>query len=224
MTNPVKSFGENLIKLGEKLVGEANTELTIEEKENTHDVKLAEGVTEEGVRFISEDESWTVGSEVFVEVDGETVLAPIGEHVLTDGSVIVVEVEGIISEYRATEEVKEEVTEDVEVEEKVEQEKEAVNPKSVIDRTEREIKFENEVESLKAEISELKSNTEALTESVTNTLAELTKNITELAAPADSITLNAEVKETVKREPVDLSAMNTEEKINHFNKQFNTFK
>ena len=222
MTNPVKSFGENLIKLGEKLVGEANTELTKEEKENTHNVKLAEGVTEEGVRVYSEDESWTVGSEVFVEVDGERVLAPIGEHVLADGSVLVVEVEGIISEYRETEEVKEDV--DVEVEEKVEQEKEAVNPKSVIDRTEREIKFENEVESLKAEISELKSNTEALTESVTNTLAELTKNITELAAPADSITLNAEAKETVKKEPVDLSAMNTQEKIVHFNKQFNTFK
>lgn len=220
MTNPVKSFGENLIKLGEKLVGEANTELTKEEKENTHNVKLAEGVTEEGVRVYSEDESWKVGSEVFVEVDGERVLAPIGEHVLADGSVLVVEVEGILSEYRETEEVKE----DVDVEEKVEQEKEAVNPKSVIDRTEREIKFENEVESLKAEISELKSNTEALTESVTNTLAELTKNITELAAPADSITLNAEVKETVNKEPVDLSAMNTQEKIVHFNKQFNTFK
>lgn len=222
MTNPVKSFGENLIKLGEKLVGEANTELTKEEKENTHNVKLAEGVTEEGVRVYSEDESWKVGSEVFVEIDGERVLAPIGEHVLADGSVLVVEVEGILSEYRETEEVKEDV--EVEVEEKVEQEKEAVNPKSVIDRTEREIKFENEVESLKAEISELKSNTEALTESVTNTLAELTKNITELAAPADSITLNAEVKETVKKEPVDLSAMNTQEKIVHFNKQFNTFK
>ena len=222
MTNPVKSFGENLIKLGEKLVGEANTELTKEEKENTHNVKLAEGVTEEGVRVYSEDESWKVGSEVFVEVDGERVLAPIGEHVLADGSVLVVEVEGILSEYRETEEVKEDV--DVEVEEKVEQEKEAVNPKSVIDRTEREIKFENEVESLKAEISELKSNTEALTESVTNTLAELTKNITELAAPADSITLNAEVKETVKKEPVDLSAMNTQEKIHFYNKQFNTFK
>ena len=222
MTNPVKSFGENLIKLGEKLVGEANTELTKEEKENTHNVKLAEGVTEEGVRVYSEDESWTVGSEVFVEIDGERVLAPIGEHVLADGSVLVVEVEGILSEYRETEEVKEDV--EVEVEEKVEQEKEAVNPKSVIDRTEREIKFENEVESLKAEILELKSNTEALTESVTNTLAELTKNITELAAPADSITLNAEVKETVKKEPVDLSAMNTQEKIVHFNKQFNTFK
>ena len=149
-------------------------------------------------------------------------LAPIGEHVLADGSVLVVEVEGIISEYRETEEVKEDV--EVEVEEKVEQEKEAVNPKSVIDRTEREIKFENEVESLKAEILELKSNTEALTESVTNTLSELTKNITELAAPADSITLNAEVKETVNKEPVDLSAMNTQEKIVHFNKQFNTFK
>jgi len=99
MTNPVKSFGENLIKLGEKLVGEANTELTKEEKENTHNVKLAEGVTEEGVRVYSEDESWTVGSEVFVEVDGERVLAPIGEHVLADGSVLVVEVEGILSEY-----------------------------------------------------------------------------------------------------------------------------
>tara|TARA_R110000824_G_scaffold55742_1_gene153339 strand:- start:693 stop:1361 length:669 start_codon:yes stop_codon:yes gene_type:complete len=222
MTNPVKSFGENLIKLGEKLVGEANTELTKEEKENTHNVKLAEGVTEEGVRVYSEDESWKVGSEVFVEIDGERVLAPIGEHVLADGSVLVVEVEGIISEYRETEEVKEDV--DVEVEEKVEQEKEAVNPKSVIDRTEREIKFENEVESLKAEILELKSNTEALTESVTNTLAELTKNITELAAPADSITLNAEIKETVKKEPVDLSAMNTQEKIHFYNKQFNTFK
>ena len=222
MTNPVKSFGENLIKLGEKLVGEANTELTKEEKENTHNVKLAEGVTEEGVRVYSEDESWKVGSEVFVEVDGERVLAPIGEHVLADGSVLVVEVEGILSEYRETEEVKEDV--EVEVEEKVEQEKEAVNPKSVIDRTEREIKFENEVESLKAEILELKSNTEALTESVTNTLAELTKNITELAAPADSITLNAEIKETVKKEPVDLSAMNTQEKIHFYNKQFNTFK
>tara|TARA_R110001632_G_scaffold12571_3_gene43385 strand:- start:1096 stop:1764 length:669 start_codon:yes stop_codon:yes gene_type:complete len=222
MTNPVKSFGENLIKLGEKLVGEANTELTKEEKENTHNVKLAEGVTEEGVRVYSEDESWKVGSEVFVEIDGERVLAPIGEHVLADGSVLVVEVEGIISEYRETEEVKEDV--EVEVEEKVEQEKEAVNPKSVIDRTEREIKFENEVESLKAEISELKSNTEALTESVTNTLSELTKNITELAAPADSITLNAEIKETVKKEPVDLSAMNTQEKIHFYNKQFNTFK
>ena len=49
MTNPVKSFGENLIKLGEKLVGDANTELTQEEKDNIHNVKLANGITEEGV-------------------------------------------------------------------------------------------------------------------------------------------------------------------------------
>ena len=71
-------------------------------------MKLAGGV-------VVEAESFEAGENVFlVGEDGEKVAAPVGEHELEDGNILVIEEEGVIAEIReaAAEEAPEEVVEE----------------------------------------------------------------------------------------------------------------
>ena len=70
-------------------------------------MKLANGI-------VVEAESFEAGQNVFlIGEDDEKVAAPVGEHELEDGKILVIEEEGVIKEIKeATEEVTEEVTEE----------------------------------------------------------------------------------------------------------------
>ena len=70
-------------------------------------MKLANGI-------VVEAESFEAGENVFlIGEDDEKVAAPVGEHELEDGKILVIEEEGVIKEIKeATEEVTEEVTEE----------------------------------------------------------------------------------------------------------------
>ena len=92
------------------------------------EVKLEEMKLENGTRV--ESESFEKGKEIFIVTDDEKVAMPVGEYLLEDGRLVVVEEEGVIGDVRevsdevpAKETEEEEITEDLaEEEEKKEEE------------------------------------------------------------------------------------------------------
>ena len=80
------------------------------------DVKLEEMKLENGT--VVEAESFEKGKEIFIKTDDEKVAMPVGEYILEDGKLLVVEEEGIIADMRdVSDEVpakEEEETEDLE--------------------------------------------------------------------------------------------------------------
>lgn len=100
------------------------------------EVKFAQAKLENGT--VIEAEEMTAGNEVFIVTDDERIAMPVGEYQLEDGSILIVEEEGIIAsigaaeeapaeeeeveaeQVEASEEVSEESTEEVELEEKEE--------------------------------------------------------------------------------------------------------
>lgn len=80
------------------------------------DVKLEEMKLENGT--VVEAESFEKGKEIFIKTDDEKVAMPVGEYILEDGKLLVVEEEGIIADVRdVSDEVpakEEEETEDLE--------------------------------------------------------------------------------------------------------------
>jgi len=104
-----------------QMLNEIKTLLNIE-------VKLMEMKLENGT--IVSAEAFEKGNEIFIVTDDEKVAMPVGEYILEDGKLLVVEEEGMIADLRevsdeapAKEEVEE--TEDLEEEEKKEMEEEA---------------------------------------------------------------------------------------------------
>ena len=82
------------------------------------EVKLEEQKLENGTRI--EAESFEKGKEIFILTDDQKVAMPVGEYLLEDGRLVVIEEEGLIADVRevsdeapAKEEVKDE-TEDLE--------------------------------------------------------------------------------------------------------------
>jgi len=121
------------------------------------EVKLEEQKLENGTLVTAE--SFEKGSEIFIVTDDEKVALPVGEYILEDGRLLVVEAEGLIADVRdVSDEVpaKEETTEDLE-DETVETEV----PAEVASEVEAIIEAVVEViapviEEVKSEIEELK--------------------------------------------------------------------
>ena len=99
------------------MLNEIKTLLNIE-------VKLEEQKLENGT--VVSAEAFEKGKEIFIVTDDEKVAMPVGEYILEDGRLVVVEVEGVIADVReVSDEVpakEEETTEDLK-EEKEEEEK-----------------------------------------------------------------------------------------------------
>ena len=97
------------------MLNEIKTLLNIE-------VKLEEQKLENGT--VVSAEAFEKGKEVFIVTDDEKIAMPVGEYILEDGRLVVVEEEGIIADVReVSDEVpakEEEETEDLEEEEKEE--------------------------------------------------------------------------------------------------------
>ena len=127
--------------------------------------KLAQMKSDDGVT-VFEAESFEPEFSVGITTEEGIVPCPVGEYNLEDGSVMVVEVEGIIAEIKAMEE------EEVEVEVEVESPEvapvameEAQTVKKVVESITKETFF-SEIEALKKENIELKAQLEAKVEVV----------------------------------------------------------
>jgi hypothetical protein len=127
-------------------------------------VNLAQMKLEDGITIIEAESFEPEFSVGIVTADG-IVPMPVGEYKLEDGKILVVAVEGIISEIK--EEMPEEVAPEVapEVEVEVEAEAQAPSPKRIVESVSKETFFA-EIEKLRtelsAQISEVKAENEAL--------------------------------------------------------------
>ena len=155
------------------MLNEIKTLLNIE-------VKLMEMKLENGT--IVSAEAFEKGNEIFIVTDDEKVAMPVGEYILEDGKLLVVEEEGMIADMReVSDEVpaKEEITEDLEEEKKEEEMEERKEEADVADwkgmekriqnledaiadlkkdkvEAEEEVEMTEEVNAVKEELSEVK--------------------------------------------------------------------
>jgi hypothetical protein len=122
------------------------------------EVKLAQMTLADGITVIEAEEFEPEYSVGIVTPDG-IVPMPVGEYELQDGSMVVVEVEGIIASVGPKAE--EEDSEDEEAPEEIvapemEAEASAPQPKRIVESVSKETFFESQIAELKAEIEALK--------------------------------------------------------------------
>ena len=167
------------------------------------EVKLEQMKLADGMTVIEADSFDPEMAVVIVTEDEQKIPLPVGEYELEDGRMLVVAVEGIISEIKEKEEEAPEVEIEVEAPEAevpVEAEAEVSNPKKTVESIIKETFF-SEMEALKAENEELKakletfSKVEPTTEVTTEEATEETKVELEEVKP---ISFNPE-----KTNPVD---------------------
>ena len=128
------------------------------------EVKLAQMTLADGITVIEAEEFEPEYSVGIVTPDG-IVPMPVGEYELQDGSMVVVEVEGIIASVGAkAEEVApeaEQAPEEV-VAPEMEAEASAPQPKRIVESVSKETFFESQLAELKAELDALKAENDAL--------------------------------------------------------------
>jgi len=136
------------------IINQIKTLLNMEVK--LEQLRLADGMT------VLEADSFEPEMEVFILTEDEQKIpVPIGEYEMEDGRILVVMAEGVISEIKEKmEEVEEPEAEvEIEVEAEVEAPTASITPKKTIESVTKE-SFFSEIEALKAEIVELKSQIE----------------------------------------------------------------
>ena len=224
--NIKETIGEYLLKLGHQLTNTDENGLKPEEAAQVHEIKfMVESMLEDGVTNIaSPADEWAAGVEVFIMADGEQMPLPVGEYVLADGSMLVVENDGIVANYTPAN-VEEEST-------NVEQDANAVaeaaptqtpQAKAIIESVVKETKFEaeKEIESLKAELSTLKGLIDEKFSAVAGSVDVITNELVELSKPMDKVKHSPE-KNTVKQiTKDDLLKMSLSQRIEYFKNKLN---
>jgi regulator of replication initiation timing len=130
------------------------------------EVKLAQMKLEDGITIV-EAESFEPDYSIGIVTADGIVPMPVGEYKMEDGSILVVEVEGIIAEIKQ-EEAEAEVEVEVEaapeevVEPMMEAEAPAPTPKRIVESVSKETFFEAQIEALRNELAEIKAENEAL--------------------------------------------------------------
>lgn len=159
------------------------------------EVKLEQMKLENGT--VLEADAFAGGNEIFIVTEDERVALPIGEYVLEDGQILVVEEEGIIKEMKSENEETEE--EEVEVEAEEEEEKDEMVYATKEELAEVKLMIEEIKEMLepKEEMSEQveEPKKEELSAEVVNEIPEEVKQ--ELSEPAaEPINTSAEISKT----------------------------
>jgi hypothetical protein len=169
--NKIKTY------LGEEKVEEQIEETQVEEtqlEESPEQVELAQAKLENGT--VLEAEAFEAGNEIFIVTDDERVAVPVGEYLMEDGQILVVEEEGIIGEIKA-EEVEEE-----EVEAKEEE-------MAYVSKEE----FNSAIDEIKGMINELKDKKEEMAQVEEQVKQELSET-----PAAEPINHNPEAKQETK--------------------------
>ena len=163
------------------MLNDIKTLLNIEVK--LEDMKLENGT-------VITTESLEKGNEVFIVTDDEKVAMPVGEYILEDGRLLIVEEEGIIADVR-------DVSDDVPAKEETEDLEETIEtevPEEVASEVEAIVEAVVEViapviEEVKSEIEELKKQYASLTEKKAED-----KKKEDLSAATKPITRNSQPK------------------------------
>ena len=156
------------------------------------EVKLEEMKLENGT--VVSAETFEKGSEIFIVTDDEKVAMPVGEYILEDGRLVIVEAEGMIADVRDVSDdvpAKEETTEDLEtVETEV--------PAEVA--TEVEAIIEAVVEVIAPVLEEVKSEIEELKKKFSDMDVKEEEKKEELSAARKPIKHNPEAKAPQKKQ------------------------
>ena len=138
-------------------------------------------------------DSFAEGQPVFIITEDDRIPMPIGEYMMEDGSMLVVEEEGVIAAIKAADEAEEE--EVVEEEAKVEEEmsNEVKEPKKVVESTVVETHFSEEQKSELVET--ILSNVNPLIEELQNKVDALEAKLSVEAVEEVEEKLSADVKE-----------------------------
>jgi hypothetical protein len=135
-------------------------------------------------------EEFSEGQPVFIVTEDERIPMPVGEYMMEDGSMLVVEEEGVIASISAEAEVEEEVVEEeAQVEEEMSEVKE---PKKVVESTVIETHFSEEQKSELVEA--ILSNVNPLIEELQNKVSELEAKLSVEEVQVEE-KLSADVKE-----------------------------
>jgi hypothetical protein len=146
-----------------EMLNEIKTLLNIE-------VKLEEQKLENGT--VVSAEAFEKGKEVFIVTDDEKIAMPVGEYILEDGRLVVVEEEGIIADVREVsdevpakeEEDGEEITEDLKEEEKMMDEENYVTKDTFREMEDKIQNLEDAIADLKADKVEAEKEEEKMEE------------------------------------------------------------
>ena len=172
------------------MLNEIKTLLNIE-------VKLMEMKLENGT--IVSAEAFEKGNEIFIVTDDEKVAMPVGEYILEDGKLLVVEEEGMIADMREVSDeapAKEEETEDLEEEEeKKEMEEEA----DVADWKGMEKRIQN-LEDAIADLKKDKVEAEEEVEMTEEVKEEIVEEVKEELSAVKPIKHNPEAKAPQKKQ------------------------
>ena len=228
-SNIKKTIGDYLLKLVHELKGEDENGLTKAEAEQVHTKFMAESLLEDGTTMIvSPSDEWAAEVEVYVSADGEQMPLPIGEYVLQDGSMIVVENDGVVANYTPAN-VEEEGT-NVEQEKGATQEAPTQSPqaKAIIESVVKETKFSETpeykslietVEGLKAELSKLTEENTNKFSAVAGSIETLTNEVVEMSKPMDKVKHSPEKNtksEVVELSKQEISNMSVSNRIKYF--------
>lgn len=150
-----------------------NTSMNILNKFMKRLVKFAEIATDKGVLLIAEGDEFAIGTEVYVEIEGEWVAAEDGEYRLDDDRVVVI-AEGKIAEIREKEVEEPDAEEEVIIEA---EEEEAPAVEEIVEPTpEERDAYQEQIDALKNEVAELRAAIDELK-------AELAKIVVEPTVP-----------------------------------------
>ena len=181
-------------------VDEATPQELEEAKEQ---LKFEEATLEDGT-VISAD-AFEVGNAVFIVVEEDQQPLPVGEYALADGSLLVVEEEGVIADIKAADEEVEE-----EVEEVVEQSEEVVEQSSD-DSKEAIIQAIGVMENLLQEFNTLKEEFASIKEEA----KENAVKVEEFEKVGEEIKPNPEGNFKQVKENVDLSKLTAQQRVQY---------
>lgn len=174
-----------------------------EMEEAKEQLKFEEAALEDGT-IISAD-AFEVGNAVFIVVEEDQQPLPVGEYALADGSLLVVEEEGVIADIKAADEEVEE-----EVEEVVEQSEEVVEQSSD-DSKEAIVQAIGVMENLLQEFNALKEEFASIKEEA----KENAVKVEEFEKVGEEIKPNPEGNFKQVKENVDLSKLTAQQKVQY---------
>lgn len=168
-----------------------------EMEEAKEQLKFEEAALEDGT-IISAD-AFEVGNAVFIVVEEDKQPLPVGEYALADGSLLVVEEEGVIADIKAADEEVEEVVEEEVVEQSSDDSKEAI------------IQAIGVMENLLQEFNALKEEFASIKEEA----KENAVKVEEFEKVGEEIKPNPEGNFKQVSENVDLSKLTAQQKVQY---------
>jgi len=172
-----------------------------EMEEAKEQLKFEEAALEDGT-IISAD-AFEVGNAVFIVVEEDQQPLPVGEYALADGSLLVVEEEGVIADIKAADEEVEEVVEEEVVEQSVEEAQD--------DSKEAIIQAIGVMENLLQEFNALKEEFASIKEEA----KENAVKVEEFEKVGEEIKPNPEGNFKQVNENVDLSKLTAQQKVQY---------